>query len=79
MTDIYNDRKLSEGYPMLASLYLEAKVNCLTAKPPNMRVERLLTYLGRLVDIKKGCRMLIVGCGPKPVTLRKLVPLTPSP
>ena len=77
MTDprnIYENRLLSEGYPTLESLAhdqfsdtLDKRVDYLPA------LNKMLTYMGRLVDLNRNKNLIVVGCGPKPQTLKILM------
>lgn len=69
MNDIYHGRKLSEGYPGLDTIAHDYFINSLaTYEQQSSRLERLLTYLGRLVELKDGTNALVLGCGPTPHT-----------
>ena len=37
------------------------------------RVEQLLTYLGRLIDLSESRKILVLGCGPLPRIARILI------
>jgi 2-polyprenyl-6-hydroxyphenyl methylase/3-demethylubiquinone-9 3-methyltransferase len=68
----YIERKLSHGYPDIDVIAHETFTQSLEARAVNDRLERHLTYLHRLVDVRRGCHILVLGCGPRPVTLKKL-------
>ena len=42
------------------------------AADEDARLERMLTYLGRLIDLDQHRRILMVGCGPAPTPIRVL-------
>ncbi|MCI0490567.1 MAG: class I SAM-dependent methyltransferase [Blastocatellia bacterium] len=72
--EIYRDRRLSEGYPEMDRLALENFSAVLEAHPSGGgRVENLLRYLNRLVDLGGERNILVLGCGPKPETVRILI------
>ncbi|MFM7203874.1 MAG: class I SAM-dependent methyltransferase [Myxococcota bacterium] len=69
----YARRLMSEGYPSLAQLshqYFSAHQSQSEAR--QARLNRFLTYLGRLIRLEAGSKMLVVGCGPHPQTVRTL-------
>ena len=71
---LYATRRLTEHYPDLERLY-DASFNA-TLAPVSVagaEVDRMLSYLGRLVAVERGARMLVVGCGPQPYMLRHFV------
>lgn len=65
--DIYKDRKLDEGYPNLDQLAHECFSHNVTLRSDETpRMERLFTYLGRLVDLDVRRKIVVLGCGPHP-------------
>jgi ubiquinone/menaquinone biosynthesis C-methylase UbiE len=72
--NLYAERKLSQAYPDLEQLVLRKFSATLEAKPDETaRFETLLTYLNRLVDLEKGSKVLVVGCGPRPEAMKVLL------
>jgi ubiquinone/menaquinone biosynthesis C-methylase UbiE len=70
---VYRDRRLAEGHPDLAKGYLETYPRSLEQHPDDTpRIDRLLTCLDRVVDLRPPKDVLIVGCGPRPQTMRIL-------
>lgn len=76
MDKIYSNRKISQLYPSLDKLEFEKFISLLdqrSGEEEKARIERLLKYLNRLVDLSKGKNVLVVGCGPKPQTIKILL------
>jgi ubiquinone/menaquinone biosynthesis C-methylase UbiE len=76
MDEIYTNRKLSQRYPDLDKLEFDKFTSLLaqrSAEEEKARIERLFKYLNRLVDLSEGRNVLVVGCGPKPLTIKTLV------
>lgn len=72
--DIYKDRKLAEGYPNMDQLAHEAFSHVVTSRPDDTpRIERLFTYLGRLVDLSERRNIMVLGCGPHPQPAQILI------
>ena len=72
--EYYQDRKLSEGYPELGKLAHKAFSDSLNLRPDDEpRLERLLIYLGRLVDTNQCIKIAILGCGPRPQPQKILI------
>jgi SAM-dependent methyltransferase len=64
---------LAQGYPGLDLLALQWFESALAQRPDETpRIEELLRYLDRLIDIEHRQRFLIVGCGPRPEPMRVL-------
>jgi len=64
---------MSELFPGLGETDLDAFVAILEAQAEGApRLRRLLSYFARLVDMAAPKKMLVVGCGPRPMTLRFL-------
>jgi ubiquinone/menaquinone biosynthesis C-methylase UbiE len=62
-----------EGYPGLSDPALESYRAALAARPEETpRVEMILAYLDRLIDMHQPRRFLVVGCGPQPEAMRVL-------
>jgi SAM-dependent methyltransferase len=73
-TGMYRDRKLSQGYPDLERRALATYIATLDARQDDTRrMERLLTYFGRLIDLSCHPDVLVIGCGPKPAPMRTLL------
>jgi len=70
----YQKRLLSEGYPGLATLahnqFSQSVDKRMDHRP---ELQKMITYLGRLVDFNKNKNLLIIGCGPKPQSLHFLL------
>jgi len=72
--NIYNGRRLSDGYPDLGDLAHRQKLQSARGRPdhrPTLR--KALTYYDRLIELRKGCSILVIGCGPEPVTIQFLL------
>jgi hypothetical protein len=60
-------RRLSRGFPGLDELALNRYKATLATRPDDTaRVELVLGYLDRLIDLSRRRRVLVVGCGPEP-------------
>ena len=71
---LYDDRRLSLGFPDMERLADDAFISIQDAGENRMgRIDRMLIYLNRLVDLDGRKRLLIVGCGPKPLAVRMLL------
>jgi ubiquinone/menaquinone biosynthesis C-methylase UbiE len=71
---LYLNRKLVQGYPDLNKLALDWFKPHLESKGSDAsRIERLLTYLNRLSDLPEGKKLLVLGCGPRPETVKILL------
>ena len=76
MDKLYVNRKLSQRYPDLDKLEFEKFTSLLgqrSAEDEKARIQRLFKYLNRLVDLSDGKNVLVVGCGPKPLTVKNLL------
>ena len=72
--DIYTDRKYADGYPNMAQLAHKFFANDVASRPDDTpRVEQLLTYLGRLIDLSESRKILVLGCGPLPQMAQILI------
>jgi ubiquinone/menaquinone biosynthesis C-methylase UbiE len=72
--DLYQDRLLVKGHPQLEQRALESFIDRLDARPDDTpRVERLLQYLSRIIDIQSCRDVLVLGCGPRPQIARILI------
>ena len=70
MSDLYGDRKLVHGYPDMEQLgvaYFCREQNTTT------NVLRTIQRAGRLIDLESGAPVAIIGCGPKPQSVRALI------
>lgn len=73
MEEIYGKRKLSEGHPDNHRFDLDTYVRSVQARPDDRpRIERMLTYMGRLKDLSRVRNTLVLGCGPLPATVKIL-------
>jgi SAM-dependent methyltransferase len=73
LTSLYRDRRLIQGYPGLDALALEWFEAALAQRPDeDARMQTILTYLDRLIDVRQDGRFLVVGCGPRPEPVRML-------
>jgi len=71
MTDLYAERKLSDGYLDLERLAFEHFAKTQGAKPDDgPRVERLIRVLGRLITLDGHQTVCVIGCGPVPQPIR---------
>jgi len=72
--DLYERRKLTAGHPKIETSALERFSAVLEAAGDRPeRLERWLGCLNRLVDLTPPKRIMVLGCGARPVTLRYLV------
>jgi len=68
--NMYQTRKLADGYPGLERLaFKEYTRRVEERKDHRPALERLMTYLNRLVDLETNRNVVVVGCGPKPQTI----------
>ena len=73
MPDLYEKRKLSEGYPNLDELAVDYFVRVQSERPDDTaRILRVLKLIDRLIAIPDGASMCVIGCGPVPRTLKVL-------
>ena len=78
MDKLYTNRKLAQGYPGLEELAFEKYMGILDEPEKEYSdsissVERLLTWLDRLVGLSELKNVLVLGCGPRPLTIKTLV------
>jgi ubiquinone/menaquinone biosynthesis C-methylase UbiE len=78
MDKLYANRKRAQGYPGLEKLAFEEYTNILSEvekerSGTDPSVEKLLTWLDRLVDLSDLEDVLILGCGPRPLSVDTLV------
>lgn len=81
MDKLYTSRKLAQEYPGLEELAFEKYMSTLQGlqrgghpgSDSDMEVDRLLTWLDRLVDLSELENVLVLGCGPKPLTVEALI------
>ncbi|HKQ08533.1 MAG TPA: class I SAM-dependent methyltransferase [Blastocatellia bacterium] len=72
--DLYADRRLAEGYPGLDRLALKNFTATLDAQPDDStRLDRLLGRLNRLIDLERARNIVVLGCGPRPQTVKHLL------
>jgi ubiquinone/menaquinone biosynthesis C-methylase UbiE len=65
--DLYETRKLEEGYPNLSQLAHAAFSDTVRSRSDDLsRMERLVSYLGRITDLETSRQILVLGCGPHP-------------
>ena len=73
MDNLYVKRVLSEGYPDLERLGVEYFHEHLQDRTT---ARATMELIGRLIDLTRGSRaVLVIGCGPKPTSLRELLEL----
>lgn len=71
---IYRTRRFSEGHPDLSTRHLDWYKTNLEAMPDEgERLQRVLQYLGRVVDLDPPKRIVVVGCGPRPTLMKGLI------
>src|SRR5262245_3829722 len=71
---LYGDRRLSECYPDVAGIaFANYREQHKAHAGHTAEMERLLTYLGRLVDLSRITHAVVVGCGTEPQTLQFLL------
>jgi ubiquinone/menaquinone biosynthesis C-methylase UbiE len=71
---LYGERKLSEGYPDVVGMsFAKYKEQHQVNASQAASMERLLTYLRRLVDLSRMTNVVVVGCGTDPQTVRILL------
>jgi len=71
MTDLYADRRMSDGYPDLERLAFEHFSKTQGVKPDDgPRMERLIRVLGRLITLDGHQTVCVIGCGPVPQPIR---------
>lgn len=69
--DLYENRRLSDGYPDLARMAAEYYF---THQEIHERVIETVACLGRLIDMSQGPRTVaVVGCGPNPASIAHLL------
>jgi len=70
---LYRSRRLTERCPGLDASSLDWYRNDVARRPDERpRIERLLECLERLIDLRGCPKFLVVGCGPRPESLRVL-------
>ena len=73
MTDLYENRLLSDGYPDMERLAFEQYSADQGAHPDDEpRLERVLRSLSRLVTLDGNQKLCNLGCGPVPQPVRIL-------
>lgn len=75
MNNLYSNRKLAQGYPNLDKLASEKFTAIQEEKTPyrSLAIERQWGYLGRLIELNKCKNVLVLGCGPRPETVKVLM------
>src|SRR2546423_13742892 len=72
--DLYADRRLAEGYPGLDRLALKNFTATLDPQPDDAtRLERLLRRPNPLIDLDRVRNVVVLGCGPRPHTVKHLL------
>jgi len=70
---MYRDRPLTRGFPDLESTSTDMFTESLGEDTGHaVRLDQLLGLLGRLVDLERARTIAVVGCGPRPETVRLL-------
>ena len=70
LQSLYHDRRLSEGFPGLGNRAVETYRGTVDARPDERgRIESLVSWLSRLVDLERRRQILVVGCGPEPTSM----------
>ncbi|HKP87282.1 MAG TPA: class I SAM-dependent methyltransferase [Blastocatellia bacterium] len=73
LSEMYLSRKLAEAHPGMERLALERFIATLESQgDETARIERLLARLNRLVDLSGRKSAVVLGCGPRPQTVRFL-------
>jgi ubiquinone/menaquinone biosynthesis C-methylase UbiE len=68
---LYENRKLSNGFPDLKKEAHNTFINTLNKRADNRAVlEKQIRQFTRLIDLDQYKNILLIGCGPKPVTLQ---------
>ena len=80
MDKLYKNRKLAEGYPNLGEMDFKEKEAVYIGREQEeersdegFSAEMLLRLLGRLVDLSELQNVLVLGCGPRPKTMKDLI------
>jgi SAM-dependent methyltransferase len=69
----YRGRRLTEGYPGLDARSVDWFQASVANRPDDApRLQTVLHCLDRLIDIGQARKLLVVGCGPQPETMRLL-------
>ena len=70
-TDLYKDRLLTEGYPNIGELGVEHFKN---TQEVNQSIRDLIPCFRKLIDFNKMPKTaVVIGCGPKPHSVRELL------
>src|SRR5438094_6020508 len=73
VASLYDNRRLIEDYPGLDAMSLDSFQTTLGSRPDELpRIQMILGYLDRLIDVRGRRNFLVVGCGPVPEPVRIL-------
>ena len=73
VASLYDNRRLIEDYPGLDAMSLDSFQTTLGSRPDELpRIQMILGYLDRLIDVRSRRNFLVVGCGPVPEPVRIL-------
>ena len=73
MSDLYENRPLTEGYPDLDQLAVDYFSKAQVQRGGDgVRINDIVTLIGRLIPLRPDASMCVVGCGPVPYTLKVL-------
>jgi len=67
---LYRGRRLAEGFPDLEA---QGAVFFAEHQGTNSEALQVMQYIDRLADVRSGKPVVVLGCGPKPDTLAKIV------
>ena len=67
---LYRDRRLADGFPDLEA---QGAVFFAEHQGTNSEALQVMQYIDRLADVRSGKPVVVLGCGPKPDTLAKIV------
>ena len=78
MDKLYKNRKLAQGYPGLERLAFEKYIAILDElekerSDERLLIEKLLAWLDRLVNLGELKNVLVLGCGPRPLSIKVLI------
>ena len=70
---LYTNRRMLEGVPDLSGPALDSYRAALASRPAEKpRIEMVVGWLNRLIDMQGPRKVLVVGCGPQPEVIRAL-------